>query len=490
MLRFMTAGESHGKGLVTIIDNFPSGVKIDENFINEKLALRQSGYGRGARQKIEKDEIEFISGVRGGFTTGSPISFFIKNKDYENWKDRMDAYKPVQEDIKIHIPRPGHADFAGSIKYNLDDIRNVLERSSARETASRVAVGAICELLLEEFNIQFSSAVLSIGGIGAAPDKDNINKDNINSINNINKDNINSINNINKDNINGINNINKDNINGINNINKDNINGINYRGGIDENVAGNSKIKRELIIDRDNAAALPVDLFDDEILLHIQNSDLRMPFPENEQKVKKLIDELKKEGDTVGGIIMVQIKNVPIGLGSFTQWDEKLDAHIAFSIMSIQAMKSVEIGAGTKAGFSRGSDFQDSIYCSSHTALNIKNCSDEERARKKYYRKTDNAGGIEGGMSNGEIISVKCAMKPIPTLMKPYLNTVNLTTCEQEKAFLERSDVCAVPAASVVCESALAFTICLFFLKKFGGDSLAEIKHNYKGYIAQVYKEK
>ena len=457
MLRFMTAGESHGKGLVTIIDNFPSGVKIDENFINEKLALRQSGYGRGARQKIEKDEIEFISGVRGGFTTGSPISFFIKNKDYENWKDRMDAYKPVQEDIKIHIPRPGHADFAGSIKYNLDDIRNVLERSSARETASRVAVGAICELLLEEFNIQFSSAVLSIGGIGAAPDKDNINKDNINSINNI---------------------------------NKDNINGINYRGGIDENVAGNSKIKRELIIDRDNAAALPVDLFDDEILLHIQNSDLRMPFPENEQKVKKLIDELKKEGDTVGGIIMVQIKNVPIGLGSFTQWDEKLDAHIAFSIMSIQAMKSVEIGAGTKAGFSRGSDFQDSIYCSSHTALNIKNCSDEERARKKYYRKTDNAGGIEGGMSNGEIISVKCAMKPIPTLMKPYLNTVNLTTCEQEKAFLERSDVCAVPAASVVCESALAFTICLFFLKKFGGDSLAEIKHNYKGYIAQVYKEK
>ncbi len=443
MLRLMTAGESHGKGLVTIIDNFPSGIKIDENFINEKLALRQSGYGRGARQKIETDKIEFISGVRGGFTTGSPISFFIKNRDYENWKDRMDVCKPVPEDIKIHIPRPGHADFAGSIKYNLDDIRNVLERSSARETASRVAAGAICELLLTEFGIRFSSAVLSIGGIGAgAYDKDDVNR-------------------------------------------------IDYRNGCayDNNGAGRRiDFSGRTISDADDAAALSIDLFDDEILLNIRNSDLRMPFPEQEQKVKTFIDELKKEGDTVGGIILVQVKNVPIGLGSFTQWDEKLDAHIAMSIMSIQAMKSVEIGAGIRAGYMRGSDFQDSIYCSSSTG--IKNCSDEEITRKKYYRKTDNAGGIEGGMSNGEIISVKCAMKPIPTLMKPYLDTVNLLTCEQEKAFLERSDICAVPAASTVCESALAFTICLFFLEKFGGDSIAEIKRNYEGYIGQVFNEK
>ena len=166
MLRFLTAGESHGKGLVTIIDNFPAGVKIDEDFINDKLRLRQSGYGRGARQKIETDKIEFLSGVRGGFTTGSPISFFIKNKDYENWRDRMDPYKSVPEESKIHTPRPGHADFAGSIKFGLDDIRNVLERSSARETASRVAVGAICQIFLKNFGIEFASAVLSIGGVG------------------------------------------------------------------------------------------------------------------------------------------------------------------------------------------------------------------------------------------------------------------------------------------------------------------------------------
>jgi chorismate synthase len=387
MLRFMTAGESHGKGLVTIIDNFPSGLKIDENFINEKLALRQSGYGRGARQKIETDKIEFISGIRGGLTTGSPISFFIKNKDYENWLERMDVYKPVPEDSKIHIPRPGHADFAGSIKYNLDDIRNVLERSSARETASRVAVGAICEILLREFGIEFSSAVLSIGG---------------------------------------------------------------------------------------DIAEADFNLFDEKILNNIKNSDLRIPFPDKERGVKSLIDELKKEGDSAGGVIIAQVKNAPVGLGSFTQWDEKLDAHIAMSMMSIQAIKSVEIGAGVKSGCMRGSDFQDSIYINSE---------------KKYYRKTDNAGGIEGGMSNGEIISVKCAMKPIPTLMKPYLDTVDLRTGEQEKAFLERSDVCAVPAASVVCEAALAYSMCLFFLKKFGGDSIVEIIRNYEGYNKQVSNE-
>ncbi|MHB1679709.1 MAG: chorismate synthase [bacterium] len=395
MIRFLTAGESHGKGLVAIIDNFPAGVKIDEYFINEKLALRQSGYGRGARQKIETDKIEFISGVRGGLTTGSPISFFVKNKDYENWLERMDVYKPVSENSKIHIPRPGHADFAGSIKYNLDDIRNVLERSSARETASRVAVGAICEILLREFGIEFSSAVLSIGGAG------------------------------------------------------------------------------DITTDGDIAEA-DFNLFDEKVLNNIKNSDLRIPFPDKEQGAKSLIDKLKKEGDSAGGVIIAQAKNAPIGLGSFTQWDEKLDAHIAMSMMSIQAIKSVEIGAGVKSGYMRGSDFQDSIYINSE---------------KKYYRKTDNAGGIEGGMSNGEIISVKCAMKPIPTLMKPYLDTVDLRTGEQEKAFLERSDVCAVPAASVVCEAALAYSICLFFIKKFGGDSMVEIIRNYEGYNKQVYND-
>ncbi len=449
MLRFMTAGESHGKGLVTIIDNFPAGVKIDEYFINEKLALRQSGYGRGARQKIETDKIEFISGVRGGLTTGSPISFFIKNKDYENWLERMDVYKPVSEDSKIHIPRPGHADFAGSIKYNLDDIRNVLERSSARETASRVAVGAICEILLREFGIEFSSAVLSIGGIGA-------------------------------DDCGKYDDATDDNSSGDTSAGKSNRA---YHHRISNSVY-NSKEKSQVKGKSKDDAALAVDLFDDKILLNIKNSNLRMPFPKKEQSVKALIDELKKEGNTAGGIIIAQVKNVPIGLGSFTQWDEKLDAHIAMSLMSIQAIKSVEIGAGLKAGYMWGSDFQDSIYCSS--CSDFKNSSKEE-IRKKYYRKTDNAGGIEGGMSNGEIISVKCAMKPIPTLMKPYLDTVDLRTGEQEKAFLERSDVCAVPAASIVCEAALSYSICLFFLKKFGGDSTVEIIRNYEGYNKQVY---
>ncbi len=407
MLRFLTAGESHGKGLVTIIDNFPAGVKIDEDFINDKLRLRQSGYGRGARQKIETDKIEFLSGVRGGFTTGSPISFFIKNKDYENWRDRMDPYKSVPEESKIHTPRPGHADFAGSIKFGLDDIRNVLERSSARETASRVAVGAICQIFLKNFGIEFASAVLSIGGVGVEAAEKNKLK------------------------------------------------------GQELNRAKGSEFNS------DPFAFNLIDLFDEVISRNIENSELRMLYPEYEEKAKMFIDKMKAEGDTVGGLITAQVKGVPVGLGSFTQWDEKLDAHIAMSVMSIQAIKSVEIGAGVKSAYLKGSECHDSIYCSGSGG---------------FYRKTDNAGGIEGGMSNGEIISVTCAMKPIPTLMKPYLDTVDLNTCKAKKAFLERSDVCAVPAASIVVESALAFSICYFFLKKFGGDCFAEIKRNYDGY--------
>ncbi len=408
MLRFLTAGESHGKGLVTIIDNFPAGVKIDEDFINDKLRLRQSGYGRGARQKIETDKIEFLSGVRGGFTTGSPISFFIKNKDYENWRDRMDPYKSVPEESKIHTPRPGHADFAGSIKFGLDDIRNVLERSSARETASRVAVGAICQILLKNFGIEFASAVLNIGGVGVEADE----------------------------------------------------------------ISGEKK-KKGSELNSDPFALNLIDLFDEVISRNIKNSELRMLYSEHEEKAKAFIDKMKAEGDTVGGLITAQVKGVPVGLGSFTQWDEKLDAQIAMSVMSIQAIKSVEIGAGVKSAYLKGSECHDSIYCGSSGS---------------FYRKTDNAGGIEGGMSNGEIISVTCAMKPIPTLMKPYLDTVDLNTCEAKKAFLERSDVCAVPAASIVVESAVAFSICYFFLKKFGGDGFAEIKRNYDGYCKNENK--
>ncbi len=408
MLRFFTAGESHGKELIAIMDNFPAGIKIDEDFINGKLALRQSGYGRGARQKIETDRIEFLSGVRGGYTTGSPISFFIKNKDYENWREKMDVYKPVPKESQLHIPRPGHADFAGSLKYDLDDIRNVIERSSARETASRVAVGAICQLFLKNFGIEFASAVLSIGGIkkGLRCHTDNFSSDTCLS----------------------------------NNAN--------------------------------------INLFDDTIRQNIEKSSLRMPYPESEGRIKSLIDEMKKAGDTLGGIFIIQAKDVPIGLGSFTQWDEKLDGHIAMSLMSIQAIKSVGIGLGIESGYAEGSRYQDSIYSDK---------SDKEG--KRYSRKTNNAGGIEGGMSNGEIISVKCAMKPIPTLMKSYLDTIDLETGKAEKAFRERSDVCAVPAASIVGEAALTFSICVFFLKKFGGDNLKDIKQNYEGYMTRVHSK-
>ena len=412
MLRFLTAGESHGKGLVTIIDNFPAGVKIDEDFINDKLRLRQSGYGRGARQKIETDKIEFLSGVRGGLTTGSPISFFIKNKDYENWRDKMDPFKSVLEESKIHTPRPGHADFAGSIKFGLDDIRNVLERSSARETASRVAVGAICQIFLKNFGIEFASAVLSIGGVG-----------------------------------------------------------VEAAEILADTHAAKKKVSElnsdTFFSETAETDRFSIDIFDPTIRRNIENSELRMLYPEYEEKAKMFIDKMKAEGDTVGGLITAQVKGVPVGLGSFTQWDEKLDAHIAMSVMSIQAIKSVEIGAGVKSAYLKGSECHDSIYCSGSGG---------------FYRKTDNAGGIEGGMSNGEIISVTCAMKPIPTLMKPYLDTVDLNTCKAKKAFLERSDVCAVPAASIVVESTLAFSICYFFLKKFGGDCFAEIKRNYDGY--------
>lgn len=423
MLRFLTAGESHGKGLVAIMDNFPAGVKMDEDFINEKLRLRQSGYGRGARQKIETDKIEFLSGIRGGFTTGSPVSLFIKNKDYENWRERMDAFKPVPEESKIHAPRPGHADFAGSIKFGLDDIRNVLERSSARETASRVAVGAVCQIFLRNFGIEFASAVLSIGGI--SEEKAEEKKE---------------------------------------------------EKGTDLFCASQKK----RYVPFSDASPFPADLFNETIRRNIDNSELRMPYPEaySEEKIKKLIDETKAEGDTVGGLITAQAKGVPVGLGSFTQWDEKLDAHIAMSVMSIQAIKSVEIGAGVKSAFLKGSEYHDSIYYQ-EKGTDFKSAP----FSASFYRKTDNAGGIEGGMSNGEIISVTCAMKPIPTLMKPYLDTVDLKTGEARKAFLERSDVCAVPAASIVVESALAFSICYFFLKKFGGDSLSEIGRNYEGYV-------
>ncbi|MHB1663844.1 MAG: chorismate synthase [bacterium] len=478
MIRFLTAGESHGKGLITIIDNFPSGLKIDEDFINYKLKLRQSGYGRGARQKIETDVIEFYSGLRGGYTTGSPISFIIKNKDYENWKERMNFFNPTEEKNKIHIPRPGHADFTGSLKYNLDDIRNVLERSSARETASRVAAGAIFELFLLNFNIEFSSAVTRIGEFDIYSEKFNMTNgsSNNNSDNNNNDDNnkfykSESDKYENKYESNDINTeVDKRTFNE-GNILKYGAKNINTEVGKVLN-NNNPIYESNEYLNYYNNIDFELNLFNEEILENIKKSELRMPFPIIEKEVKNYIDAIKSNADTIGGLFEIQAKGVPAGLGSYTQWDEKLDAHIAMSCMSVQAVKSVEIGAGIGASAAKGSEFQDSIYY--------------DEKNKKYFRKTNNAGGIEGGMSNGEIIRVRCAMKPIPTLMKPYLDTVNLETKKTEKAFLERSDVCAVPAASIVGEAAVSYSMIYFFLKKFGGDGMQEIERNYKGYIKQI----
>lgn len=346
-MRYLTAGESHGEALVAIVEGLPSNLNIDVELINSELKRRQGGYGRGRRMAIEADTIHILSGIRNGKTIGSPLSMEVINRDYENWKD-----KKVPE---ITRPRPGHADLAGAIKYNQRDIRNILERSSARETAARVAVGSIAKLLLRQLNIEVKSKVLEIGGI---------------------------------------------------------------------------KEKEEWI---------------------------------------KRIDEAKTQGDTIGGIIEIVIEGVPVGLGSHTQWDRKLDAILAYHLMSVQAIKGVEFGLGFDAARKPGSVVHDEIYSDGNG----------------FYRKTNNAGGIEGGISNGSPIIIRAAMKPIPTLLKP-LNSVDINTKEQIKAVYERSDVTAVEAASVVLESVCAWVIADECMKKFGGDSVEELKNNYKSYIKYV----
>jgi len=380
-MRFLNAGESHGKCLTGIIEGFPSNIEINAQNINKELERRQKGYGRGKRMSIEKDKIEITSGVRFGKTLGSPISFTIKNKDWENWKIPMASQKILHdEDIKITQPRPGHSDLSGIIKYNHDDVRNILERASARETASRTAVGAICKEFLREFDIEVHNRVINIGGIEDLK--------------------------------------------------------ITEKGSDFWNKIKNSE----------------VSVYDDE----------------KESKIKNLIDDAKKDGDTLGGVVEVIISNVPIGLGSHTFYDRKIDGKIAQSFMSLQAVKGVEIGDGFLSGSKKGSNVHDEIYFSD-----------------KYYRKTNHAGGIEGGMTNGEEIVVKAVVKPIPTLMKP-LKTVDIKTKETKDASKERSDVCAVPAAGVILENIAAWVIADEFIRKFGGDSLEEIKRNYENYLSYV----
>lgn len=377
MFRYLTAGESHGKSLTGIIEGFPSNVKIDLDKVNHDLARRQRGYGRGERMKIEQDKMVILSGIRGGKTLGSPISFLIENKDYQNWEEFMDPMEGKKGIRKVTMPRPGHADLTGALKYNFTDIRNVLERSSARETAVRVGVGSIAKQFLESFGIKLLSHVVTIG-----------------------------------------------------------------------------------------EATLHEEITDLNQLAKAEDSEVRCCDPLVEAAMVREIEQAKIDQDSLGGIFEIRIVGVPAGIGSYVQWDRKLDAKLAFALMGIQAIKGIEIGAGFGAGCKLGSEIHDEIFYD---------------PQKGYYRNTNRAGGIEGGMSNGEDIVIRCAMKPIPTLYKP-LKTVDIETKEQVLATVERSDTCAVPAASIVGEMVAITVIAQEFLRKFGGDSLEEIITKWKDY--------
>lgn len=388
IFRFLTSGESHGQCLNAIIEGVPAGITIDNDFINNELARRQIGYGRGGRMLIEKDTAKILSGVRHGKSIGSPICLEIENKDWQNWIIPMNSQevenseenKRIIESKKIINVRPGHADYAGALKYNHSDIRNILERSSARETTTRVAVGAIAKSILKEFDIEGISCVTQIG-----------------------------------------------------------------------------KIKADI---RENIFDAKED---------IENSDLRTSDKIAYEKMKKEIDNAKEEGDTLGGTFKVVFKNVPVGLGSHVHWDRKLDGLLAQAVMSIQAVKSVEIGLGAKVAETSGSNTHDEIF--------IEN--------GKYTRKTNNAGGIESGLSNGEDIVITASMKAIPTMKKP-LNSIAIDKKERVQAHFERSDTCAVAACAVVAEAMVAIVLADAMLEKFSHDSIDEIKTNYQNYINKI----
>jgi chorismate synthase len=383
MLRYLTSGESHGPGLTAVIDGLPAGLSLLPSDINRDLARRQIGYGRGKRMEIEQDEAEITSGVRLGKTLGTPITLVVKNRDWINWQDKM-SVEPFEEiAVKpLTNPRPGHADLAGALKYDLKDIRNVLERASARETTSRVAVGSVCRKFLAQFNITVFSYVIEIGGIKA-------------------------------------------------------------------------KIER---------------LSPHNLSKKAERSILRCPCPDAEKQMIKLIDKARASGDSLGGIFEIAVAGTPPGLGSYSQWDERLDGRLSRALMSIQAIKGVEIGIGFNAARLPGSRVHDQIYYKKHTG---------------FYRKTNHAGGIEGGVSNGEPIILRAAMKPIATLYSP-LSSVDIVTKKTVKATVERSDICRVPSAAVIGEAMVCNEIAAAFLEKFGGDSMKEISRNYKGYLKQL----
>ncbi|MCV4230197.1 chorismate synthase [Virgibacillus sp. LDC1] len=384
-LRFLTAGETHGPQLTTIIEGLPSNLELDFEALNFQLHRRQKGYGRGRRMQIEKDTAQILGGVRHGYTTGAPIALVVQNNDWKHWQNIMNV-EPIEgsDEVKrrVHRPRPGHADLNGGLKYNLKDLRNVLERSSARETTVRVAVGAIARQFLAQFGVKVAGQVIRIGEIEAPPH----------------------------------------------------------------------------------------NLSMDELIERTEASSVRVVDEETEKKMEAYIDQIKKEGDSIGGIVECIIEGVPVGLGSHVQYDRKLDGRIAQGVMSINAFKGVEVGIGFEAGQLPGSQVHDEIMYS------------EERG---YHRATNRLGGFEGGMTNGMPIVVRGVMKPIPTLYKP-LQSVDIDTKEAFTAQVERSDACAVPAASVVMEHVVTWEVAKAFLEKFGGDSMEEIHANYQSYLKQL----
>ena len=379
--RFLTAGESHGEALTAVIDGVPAGLPLTEEQLNEDLGRRQRGYGRGGRMKIERDQAHISSGVRWGMTLGSPITLTIQNRDWENWKHTMSVDEPPSGTPAKAVtrPRPGHADLAGAMKYGHRDIRNVLERSSARETTARVAVGGVAKRLLGEFGITILSHVTEIGVV------------------------------------------------------------------------------------RIGSLETPWD----EIRTRTETSEVRCADPATERAMIEAIDQAKAAGDTLGGVFEVVALNCPVGLGSYVQWDRKLDGRLARAFCSIHAIKGAEIGMGFEAARRPGSQVHDEILFD---------------AAGGFDRRSNSAGGLEGGVTNGQPVIVRAAMKPISTLRKP-LRSVDVATKEAVEAVVERSDVCAVPAAGVVGEAMMALVLAEAFLEKFAGDSVEEIRRNYQGYL-------
>ncbi|CYT82700.1 chorismate synthase [Streptococcus suis] len=375
-MRYLTAGESHGPRLTAIIEGVPAGLPLTDEDINEDLKRRQGGYGRGSRMQIETDRVEITAGVRHGKTTGAPITLNVTNKDHQKWLDIM-AVEDIEEKLKskrrIKHPRPGHADLVGGMKYRFDDLRNSLERSSARETTMRVAVGAVAKRILAELDIEIANHVVVFGG-------------------------------------------------------------------------------KEIDV--------PDGLSVAEIKERAAQSEVSIVNQEREEEIKAYIDQIKRDGDTIGGVIETVVGGVPVGLGSYVQWDKKLDAKLAQAVVSINAFKGVEFGVGFQAGYLKGSQVMDEILWSQE---------------KGYTRRTNNLGGFEGGMTNGEALIIRGVMKPIPTLYKPLMS-VDIDTHEPYKATVERSDPTALPAAGVVMESVVATTLAIEILEKFSSDNMEELK--------------